>query len=390
MNINATADKWPLFNNVEDWHDLGVQLDVPINIMSYVLQHRDEYQVKHVLNKGHGKKRVVFESKRGLLEIQNKLALALSERFEALGPETDEAIAYRPGVQPQKVIAEYAGHDWLVSCDLKHYFDYITFDNIKDCLIKLGFEPKAAQLITRYLVVKRLGIETLQQGSPASSVVSNIVGHFLIDVPMRELLQRLNINVKYLRYCDNLAWFINGDLPEEKRAELKNGVTEILGQSQFYAHDWHFISQHNPKQAQYFLGVILNHEARIVREQVDSLRAALFNMVHKSPKVAYESYKFYSSSYASKYVYAVFQGKVNYINSVNKKQGLWLRKLLALAKGCYPAAKLHQTEMQAWAEHPKATHAITDENRKLVSRYKNNEQSLEEYLAMFQIKENKQ
>ena len=378
----------PNIKNVENWQELGIQLDVPCNLMAYVLQHRDEYQVRHVLNKGHGKKRVVFESKRSLLEIQNKLALTLTGRFEEfVWGEECAAIAYRPGMQPQKEIAKYAGHDWLVSCDLKHYFDYITFDNIKDCLVQMGFEPKAAQLITRYLVVKRNGIETLQQGSPASSVVSNIVGYFLIDLPMKELLGKFGGDVKYLRYCDNLAWFINGDLTEEKRAELKQGVIEILDKSHFYAHDWQFISQNNPKKAQYFIGVILNHEARIMREQVDALRAALFNMVHAGPFKSYEGSKYYESNQCYQRIYAVFQGKVNYVNSVNQKQGLWLRKLLALAKGCYPGFKrLTSNPYVSYTPKP-VTHEITDENRKLVCRYKDGSQTLEQYLDMFKIKE---
>ncbi len=259
---------------IKDWNDLGAVLGVKTNVMSWVLTKRDSMQRKIKLGE-----REVYKSSGPLHFVQNRLISMLEPMFDSI-ENTDCVIAYRKGVAPTDVVKSVKHAKMLITADIRHYYDNIKISHIEYCLTELGMQPLGARLVARYCVVKKGNRHTLQQGSPASPVMSNIVGHFYFDKPIQEWLAEKNIDCTYLRYCDNIALFIHSDPPDDFSEEFKKFVkTQVWVQGGFKTHKWNSIRDNNPVMHQKFLGIVVNAEARTELDSIDQLRATLFNCV---------------------------------------------------------------------------------------------------------------
>ena len=364
-----------LLLNASNYQDLAACLGMSASCIAYACKFKHNLQHIHKIRKNDKKFRIVYESVGSLLEIQCLLRNFLTTMFEEM-PDTECAIAYRIGKKPTDAVCSETGHDYLMTTDLKSYFDHILFEHIEHCLGRIGFSQSTAKFLTRFLTVDRSKYTSLQQGSPASSVVSNIVGHYLIDIPVKEALALFTaengISIRYLRYCDNLAFFVDGDFNQELKEKWRNIVCEILSRSKFKSHKWATVAKNNPVAKQYFLGIVLNRRGSVERHKYDCARASLFNMLSKSPAATYEAKATSTIRSEKKYkiLYRHFAGVVAYFLSVDKERGTALKKLLEAAKtywGCY-----HETIMRK-AYPP----------RRLCLTYKNKEESIEDFVKKF-------
>ena len=114
-------------------------------------------------------------------------------------------MAYRKGVSATKYIRESIPHArLLVTFDIKKYYDNVTLKHIEECLTKCGFQVLGARLVGRYCVVRKGNRSTLQQGSPVSPAISNIVGHFHF-IFFGKLSQHAAGNARGDNACGNIA-----------------------------------------------------------------------------------------------------------------------------------------------------------------------------------------
>jgi len=364
---------------IKDWGDLGAALGVKTNVMSWVLHERDNMQKKIRLGE-----REVYKSAGPLHFIQNRLICMLEPMFNKL-EGTEGVIAYRKGVTATDVVKNVPHARVLVSCDIRHYYDNVTISHIENCLVQMGMQPLGARLVARYCVVKKGNRHTLQQGSPASPVMSNIVGYFYFDRPIKEwLANHKNVNCTYLRYCDNIALFIHNDPPEEFCLEFKAFVKlQLKAHGNFRTHKWNTITDRNPVMHQKFLGIIVNAEARAELDAVDSLRAALFNCLRNGFKNEAERYltmkgvnlkrRFHGDSLYTENFKSYLRGHINYVNRVSGKQGSMLKKLFA-------AAEYMQDE-----DNPLISGPLNDACLCAVKRYRNYNESVNEYLEKIKL-----
>lgn len=338
MKIEMMNDAAALASIV-DWHQLGQLLSVKANIMAYALKNRDNLQKRISFDK-----RVVYKSSPSLARVQKKLGAFLAQFV------TDDCvIAYRKGVSAVDVVRNVPHAKTLVKFDIRHFYDNIRLErHIVPALEKCGFCEAGAKLAGRYCIVKNGNLCSLQQGSAASPVVSNLVGYYFIDEPLRAWLLREwpGVNVSYLRYSDNVALFVHNDAPEGFYPAYKKFVKEELGKSGFHTHKWAKIADNNPVAHQKFLGMVINAEARSELEIYDRLRAILLNCVrfgitqgadefYRSRGVYIDSSLYFINSCASlrnEYFMRHIKGHVAYISRISEKQGLVLRKLLAAAE----------------------------------------------------------
>lgn len=328
--------------SITDWYTLGAALHIRPHVLSWTLGHRESMQ--HRINLG---KRIVYRSDTALRHVQTKIILLVEPLVNAL-PDNECILAYRKGVIATDKVRTYAGADVMMSFDIQKYYDHITLQHIENSLVRHGFSPTGARLIGRYCVVRTYRGSTLQQGSPSSPALSNLVGYHYLDVPLRKLLkeQYPNIDCKYVRYCDNVALFIRGTLPENFKEEFKNSVRALLRPAGFFTHKWETIASTHPKRNQKFLGVVLNAQARVEKEHIDNLRATLHNCcLHGlASEASWYLEKYGTNPMGRKTEFAVdeseiilkrfkpiIQGHINYVFKINEKHGLWLKKLYAAA-----------------------------------------------------------
>lgn len=369
------------YSEIKDWYDLAALLDIPVNKLTYVLRDVGAHQSKKKVGK-----RTVYSSSHVLAPIQRKLALGLlNDVFEGL-PDTEAAIAYRPGISPVKVIKDMTGYDMVITTDIKGYYDHIKYKHVVSVLTRCGFCREGASLIARYCCVHRDTFYTLQQGSAASPVLSNIVGHFYIDKPMEgalDILREAGLEVTYLRYCDNLAFFIKGSASRELTDRFRGKVAEILLEGGFKTHDWRFMTGNHPRCNQQFLGLVLNKKARVARTSTDVLRGALYRAcLHGMSSLnEYAGIRAECTLQKAKYVpgalvkhvKASLSGSIAYINSVNEKHGTWLKKLYSVADEVTP---LYVGDDRCSLVQGVMT---SPEVRKAVGAYRNGAQSIHAY-----------
>lgn len=356
---------------ITDWYGLGGIIGVKTSTMAWTLKNRDEMQ--HRIKLG---ERTVYRSDPSLRFVQSRLCSLLEPLFDDL-PDNDAAIAYRKGITATDVVKRVPHAHTLMTFDIRHYYDSVTLDIIRDCLVDCGMAKSGAKLVGRYCTVRKNGRLTLQQGSPASPVISNIVGHFLLDVPIVNWLKSEYPGVKatYLRYCDNVALFVHEIVPDEFYASYKEWVKSHLLAAGLKTHKWARVADNNPVLHQKFLGMVLNAEARAELALVDRLRATLFNWCREGIKSASEMFfgsqginvQFASSTLLGEKFSQHARGHIQYIKRLNPKQGLMLEKLYRAAR-FLDKKKIHLNGQ------------ITPAVFYAVKQYKNHAQSLDDYL----------
>lgn len=320
---------------ITDWHSLGAKLGIKAGLLSYVLKERNAMQTKIRLGE-----RTVYKSATYLRHIQNRIMALLDEVYGTM-PDTEVSLAYRKNLSAVEEIAKTRHATILVTFDIKKYYDHVTLKHIEDSLTNCGFDRLGARLIGRYCVVHRRGAQTLQQGSPASPVLSNIVGHFVFDQPIRQWLGKEypELDCTYVRYCDNIALFVHTEPPQGFTDAFKAAVKTMLAANGFRTHKWNCISDRNPVKHQKFLGIVLNSQARAKLEIVDRLRAILFNWCCEGTRVT--ARRFANENGITPTIEAIgliatrlkqhLSGHINYIARINKKQGEMLKKLYEAA-----------------------------------------------------------
>lgn len=362
---------------ITDWYSLGAAIGVKTGTMAWVLKNRDQMQSKIRLGE-----RTVFKSAPGLRFVQSRLCSLFEPIFDNL-PDTSAAIAYRKGVTATDIVKNTEHAKALVSFDIRHYYDNITLKILRQCLVDAGMDKSGAMLAARYCVVRKgtrssaPGRLTLQQGSPASPALSNIVGHFIMDEPIQKWIKAEYPDVKatFLRYCDNIALFVHNDAPEGFFTNYKEWVKKHMADNGFKTHKWATVSDSHPVLHQKFRGMVLNSEARAELGLVDRLRAILFNWCRHGLKDAakeffnqrgikphYASMNLLNDKFASH-----MRGHVQYVKRLNEKQGLMLEKL-------YKGARLLD------AESAGLPYRLTPQTFGAVKQYRDSNESLDDYL----------
>lgn len=332
-----TGEQAPGLERLTDWNTLGAALGVKANIMAWVLKNRRNMQ--HRIRFG---ERVVYNSDPALQLVQRRLLLLLEPIMDEL-PENGCVISYRKGENHIDTIRGLPHARTLVTFDIRGFYDHVTLQHIEDALVQCGMHRLGARLVARYCVVsRRKGPQTLQQGSPASPALSNIVGHFVFDdVILRWLRENGHADrVRYLRYCDNICLVCTDDMPEDFTETFKDFVRTELGKSGFRTHKWHCVRDDSPVQRQQFLGIVVNAVARVDLAVMDRLRAILFNICRKGAKPVAEEFarregltlsRYNADSIIAEMLRRSMAAHVMYVGKINDVQGLRLRKLLAAA-----------------------------------------------------------
>jgi hypothetical protein len=328
--------------------------------------------------------------------IQHRLVPLLDPLLGGL-PGSECALAYRKGVSASKELERSSESAMLITCDISKYYDNITLQHIEDVLVELGFTPLGARLVGRYCVVRNKNGQTLQQGSPASPALSNLVGYFAFDKPILGWLSEHAPSARYVRYCDNLALFFPEDPPRELTETYVAFVRETCTKSGFKTHSWSFVAYNHPKRNQKFIGIVLNHDARVEMRYIDSLRAMLHFTCLNGIDAAMIKYAglhdvdgggdrllritlicctdTQKKEFRQKFL-RILSGHVQYVGRINEVHGLWLRKLYAAVR------TLHgENSMTFFGELYEIPHGPQNkELREAIHRYKRMDESLDAYI----------
>ena len=364
------------YKMVYDWYTAAVVTGIDPHKFSYLRESVGDHQRRISLNNG---KRVVYKSSKTLNNMQTRLLGTSLEMFYNI-PEEDREhiISYIPNLNPARALSAYAGADCMVSFDIRKFYDNVSFNTIVKTFEHCGMNTAGAKLLARYCVVNR---KSLQQGSPCSPMLSNLVGYYMFDKQIKQYIEETypDLDLRYVRYCDNIVLFCFSEIPEDFYANYKAKCLEIMWSSGFKTHKWMKVTNTNPRRNMSWLGVVLNKVARVDKEKYDELRGELFRLL-KCGSVLMSLFEMDNTSLprytndrdvilplVAKKVLAVLRGKISYINSVCPKQGKALTKL-------YQAVKLRSEYKDAWFSD------ISSGQFANLKSYKDDNESIESYI----------
>ena len=170
------------------------------------------YYRTFTIPKGNGR-RTIHAPKVSLKVVQAWFGFHLSE----VAVPSEHAYGFVRGRSTVMAAAQHCPSEWVLSLDIKDFFQTTPCEKVAGSLRGLGFPSHGAELMAR-LCCYQAG---LAQGSPASPALSNLVFQ-----PIDERLASLarEFGVRYTRYADDLVFSGQEDCP----SGLQRAVEQIV------------------------------------------------------------------------------------------------------------------------------------------------------------------
>lgn len=219
-------------------------IKVDSNRLEYILTHLDEFYYSFDKPKfdkltgkpkrdgvGNIKKRIINSSKGDLKSIQSRI-------YNFLLSNISLPKYFYGGVKGKNNILNaryHQGNKYIFTTDLKSFFPSISNKQVYTTLVKLGFSPNIARIITK--LITRNG--QVPQGIPTSTLIANLVfkptGDLILDMASRH-------HIKFTIYVDDVTLSCAQDFKA-----LVPGFLAILKRSGFrISHDKTFYKTKNP------------------------------------------------------------------------------------------------------------------------------------------------
>lgn len=141
------------------------------------------------------KSRTIWSPKVALKVLQKWFATHLARAYE----HHPAVYGFVPGRSPLQAAIQHCGADWVISLDIRDFFDNTPSEYLKRELVELGYSDFEAELLADLVTL----YEALPQGAPSSPVCSNLA--------FRRLDERLAAIAEenraiYTRYADDVTF----------------------------------------------------------------------------------------------------------------------------------------------------------------------------------------
>lgn len=288
--------------------DLAKLLGVSASTLNYLAVDQKSHYYAFTIPKRNGQKRRIFVPKKKLKGVQRKILREILEKLSA----TEYAHGF---VKKRSIITNatpHLGKEIIVKMDLHNFFETITARRVYGLWRSFGYPRKVASTLTKIVTLNK----KLPQGAPTSPALSNAIS-IKLDKRLSGLAKRFLAT--YTRYADDLT-FSGG---KEFKARLKSFLPmlwQIVKSEGFKVHDGKTVLVRKGNK-QIVTGLVVNQQLGIERKKRDALRALL----HNAKKRTLES----QNREKKKDFRAHLLGKIQFIKSVNPRQGEKLQKQFA-------------------------------------------------------------
>jgi len=110
------------------------------------------------------------------------------------------ALHGRPGTSQITAASRHVGQPVVITMDLREFFPSTTARMINCALVRNGFDPKIAEIVTKLTTTKR----RLPQGAPTSPVLARIVISPILT-RIEGLLESISLKCRFAQYVDDLS-----------------------------------------------------------------------------------------------------------------------------------------------------------------------------------------
>lgn len=176
-----------------DFNEFNVEMGNPMEVNKFYLKKK---------SKRGGLRTVYSPSPLGLASILKILNNKLTEIYQP--PECVHGFIKGRSIRTNA--KEHLGKKYVLSIDIKDFFDVISSERVMRCLIKLGFSADVANWICKITTVDG----HLVQGFHSSPTIANIVAQEMD----KEFVGVSGFDITYTRYADDLYFSSNSKLPD--------------------------------------------------------------------------------------------------------------------------------------------------------------------------------
>ena len=212
------------------------------------------------ITKRNGKTRTIYEPYPNLKIIQkNILHNILEDRYIS-----KYAKAYKKGISLKDNASIHTNKPLILKLDIKDFFNNITFIQVYSSCFPENYFPKPiGTLLTNLCTYK----DSLPQGAPTSSYISNIV-MLDFDISVGEYCQKNNI--AYTRYCDDMTF--SGSFSKKEIIDLVKHELSKLGLSL----NKEKITLITKKSRQVVTGIVVNKKMQVNINYRKNIRKEIF------------------------------------------------------------------------------------------------------------------
>lgn len=218
--------------------------------------------------------RIIHAPKGDLKLVQRKIARALAHEYVSLPC----VHGFTNGRSVATNASEHTKKKFILALDLRDFFPSISAGRIHNLFTKyFGFSDKVANTLTELVCYE----QSLPQGAPTSSILSNIVC-FKMDRAFLSFASR--IHVTYTRYADDLTFSTTSsiaasrlcDMTMDGAGKINPEIVSIIKSNYFNINDekTHMVWRGS---RQLVNGIVVNEKCNFQRSVYRSLRA-LFNI----------------------------------------------------------------------------------------------------------------
>lgn len=219
---------------------------------------------------------------------------------------SSHAKAYSYGDSPLKNALPHLGKEEIFKLDIRKFFDHVTYPLIKEKVFTADRFSESNRILLSLLCIHD---ESLPQGAPTSSAISNIL-LYDFDVELGNWCHHKGIT--YTRYCDDMTFsgasLCTKDIEDKVRRLLKPyGLFINSGKRQY-------IKGSRRKKV---TGIIINEKLSVPIEYRKKIRQELY-YIEKYGLKSHLEHTGYDGS-QEKYLLSLL-GRINYVLSADQKK----------------------------------------------------------------------
>lgn len=274
-------------------HDLGFSARALYTASNTIENHYHDVYIP----KANGEKRLLHVPDDYLKAIQKRIARNILSQ-EEISPY---AVAYRVGGSTKANASPHVGHEMVMKCDIRKFFDHITFPMLREKVFPIRKYSESNSILLSILCVYS---HSTPQGAPTSPAISNII--------LREFDNSIGAwcrgrGITYTRYCDDMT-FSGLFNPIELKSQLQR---ELYNEGFFLNSKKTVVLRQGQKME--VTGIVVNEKVSIPSQYKKNLRQEIYYC----KKYGIESHllKVNKTEATDSYRAKLF-GRVNYILSV--------------------------------------------------------------------------
>jgi RNA-directed DNA polymerase len=225
--------------------------------------HYHEFQRKKASNPAHV--RTIRNPDDELKEIQRRIKDRVFGN-DIFGSEVQGGV---PGRSPKSNAEMHLGAGFLVTADVKGFYDNVDHWTVFETLRELGYGTDVSRLLTKLTTRKGM----LPQGAPTSTILANLVLRRPVDAPTRA--QADSLDTVFTRFVDDIA--LSG---AKNPAPLIGDIARRLSSRGLSIHRGEKLKIRPRSMPQKITGLIINSgKPTVPQKYLDSVRAAIHELL---------------------------------------------------------------------------------------------------------------